>query len=235
MNSTNIPYSSSIIYPIFFVVETPYHRGKFRLKLVLGEDYPNSPPKGYFLTKIYHPNVSNNGDICVNTLKKDWSHDVTIKHILSVIRCLLIVPFPESSLNDEAGKLFMDSYEEFSKRARIMTEVHAITLDTDNEENIHTTTTTTSGQGSGSSNNSSPANHSIAKTISSFSTSTSSSSTTAKDSTNKENGSSTNNTSTSSSTSNTPHSSSSDVHGTSDEGLIMNKKKDIKKKNLKRL
>ena len=66
-----------------------------------------------------------NGDICVNTLKKDWTPDVTIKHILQVIRCLLIVPFPESSLNDEAGKLFMESYDEFARRARIMTDVHA--------------------------------------------------------------------------------------------------------------
>lgn len=63
------------------------------------------------------------GDICVNTLKRDWNADVTIRHVLQVIRCLLIVPFPESSLNDEAGKLFMDSYEEFARRARIMTNV----------------------------------------------------------------------------------------------------------------
>ena len=106
--------------------DTPFYGGKFKMKLVISEDYPNSPPKGYFLTKIFHPNISNTGDICVNTLKKDWSAEVTIKHILQVIRCLLIVPFPESSLNDEAGKLFMDSYEEFSSRARIMTNVHAL-------------------------------------------------------------------------------------------------------------
>jgi ubiquitin-conjugating enzyme E2 S len=105
---------------------TPFYGGKFRMKLVLSEDYPNSPPRGFFMTKIYHPNVASNGDICVNTLKKDWTADVTIKHVLQVIRCLLIVPFPESSLNDEAGKLFMESYEEFATRAKIMTEVHAI-------------------------------------------------------------------------------------------------------------
>ena len=110
--------------------ETPFYGGKFKMKLIISEDYPNSPPKGYFLTKIFHPNISNNGDICVNTLKKDWNADVTIKHVLQVIRCLLIVPFPESSLNDEAGKLFMDSYEEFSSRARIMTNVHASVSET---------------------------------------------------------------------------------------------------------
>ena len=105
---------------------TPYVKGKFRMKLVLSSDYPASPPRGFFLTKIYHPNVANNGDICVNTLKKDWSPETTMKHVLQVIRCLLIVPFPESSLNDEAGKLFMDSYDQFARRARLMTEVHAL-------------------------------------------------------------------------------------------------------------
>ena len=101
------------------------------MKLVIPEDYPNNPPKGYFLTKIYHPNVGPTGDICVNTLKKDWSIDVTLKLILQVIRCLLIVPFPESSLNDEAGKLFMESYDEFARRAKIMTEGHALPISCD--------------------------------------------------------------------------------------------------------
>jgi hypothetical protein len=64
------------------------------------------------------------GAICVNTLKKDWSAETTFAHVLSVIRCLLIVPFPESSLNDEAGKLFMESYDEYSKRAHLMADVH---------------------------------------------------------------------------------------------------------------
>jgi hypothetical protein len=88
-------------------------------------DFPTSPPRGFFLTKIYHPNVDmSTGAICVNTLKKDWKPDTTFSHVLSVIRCLLIFPFPESSLNDEAGKLFMESYDEYSKRAQLMADVH---------------------------------------------------------------------------------------------------------------
>ena len=45
--------------------------------------------------------------------------------MLQVVRCLLINPFPESALNEEAGKLFMEDYDEYSKKARMYTEVHA--------------------------------------------------------------------------------------------------------------
>ena len=41
------------------------------------------------------------------------------------IRCLLIEPFPESALNEEAGKLLMEDYEAYAKHARLMTSVHA--------------------------------------------------------------------------------------------------------------
>ena len=132
---------------------TPYYGGSFRLKLVLSEEYPNAPPRGFFLTKIYHPNVADNGDICVNTLKKDWTTEVTLKHIFQVIRCLLIVPFPESALNCEAGKLFMESYDEFARRARIMTEVHALPLaeSTDGKMSGDTTESSSSSSGTGGS------------------------------------------------------------------------------------
>jgi len=104
---------------------TPYSGGEFRLKLVLGKDFPASPPKGYFLTKIFHPNVSSSGEICVNALKKDWNPVLGLKHIFLVVKCLMIEPNPESALNEEAGKLLLDNYQEFAKRASLMTEIHA--------------------------------------------------------------------------------------------------------------
>lgn len=73
---------------------------------------------GYFLTRIFHPNISKAGEICVNTLKKDWQASFGIGHVLQVVRCLLINPFPESALNEEAGKLFMEDYAEYAKKVR---------------------------------------------------------------------------------------------------------------------
>ena len=125
-----IPNSDDRIGEIHAEIEgpadTPYEGGVWRVKLVLGPDFPNSPPKGFFLTRIFHPNIATNGDICVNTLKRDWKADMGLAHVLQVIRCLLIVPFPESSLNDEAGRMFMESYDEYAQRARLMTRIHAL-------------------------------------------------------------------------------------------------------------
>mmetsp|Transcript_57053 Transcript_57053/g.65063 ORF Transcript_57053/g.65063 Transcript_57053/m.65063 type:complete len:217 (+) Transcript_57053:134-784(+) len=107
--------------------ETPYEGGIFRCRLIIPGDFPMNPPKGYFLTKIFHPNVSPAGEICVNTLKKDWDPAKwSIHHIFEVIRCLLIIPFPESALNEDAGRLFMESYDEYLTHARIYTEIHAM-------------------------------------------------------------------------------------------------------------
>ena len=44
------------------------------------------------------------------------------------IKCLLIVPNPESALNEEAGKLLLEQYEDYSLRAKMMTDIHAKSL-----------------------------------------------------------------------------------------------------------
>ena len=108
---------------------TPYEGGVFRCRLVVGPDFPSAPPRGLFLTKIFHPNVSPTGDICVNTLKKDWNPDVGFAHVFQVIRCLLIVPFPESALNEEASKMFLESYEDYARRAAMLTSIYAAPKD----------------------------------------------------------------------------------------------------------
>ncbi|KAM0904583.1 hypothetical protein ACQ4PT_017910 [Festuca glaucescens] len=104
---------------------TPYENGVFRMKLLLCRDFPHSPPKGFFLTKIFHPNIATSGVICVNTLKKDWSPSLGLRHVLLVVRCLLIEPFPESALNEQAGKMLLENYEEYARLARLYTGIHA--------------------------------------------------------------------------------------------------------------
>ena len=71
------------------------------MKLVLGRDFPAAPPQGFFLTKIFHPNVAKNGAICVNTLKRDWKPEHGIKHILLVSshQCMLENKFVKTKVH----------------------------------------------------------------------------------------------------------------------------------------
>jgi len=108
-------------------IQTPYEGGTYRVKICIGAEFPQLPPKAVFLTKIFHPNISPAGEVCVNTLKRDWDPSAwSVGHILQVIRCLLIVPFPESALNEEAGRLFMESYTEYAAHAAMINRVHAV-------------------------------------------------------------------------------------------------------------
>ncbi|CCW63679.1 unnamed protein product [Phytomonas sp. EM1] len=104
---------------------TPFSEGRFHVCLVFDERYPEVPPSGYFRTKIFHPNVSDRGEICVNALKKDWNPQIGLQHIMLVIRCLLVEPNPESALNEEAGRLLLEDYSSYERKARMLTSIHA--------------------------------------------------------------------------------------------------------------
>jgi len=104
---------------------TPYAGGYFKVKFKFTEEFPAAPPKCWFATKIFHPNVGANGEICVNTLKKDWKSIYGIGHILVTVKCLLIYPNPESALDEEAGKLLLENYSSYCDRAKLITSVHA--------------------------------------------------------------------------------------------------------------
>lgn len=133
-----------ILLPARFVEGTPYAGGYFKVRFSFTSEFPAAPPKcqsallipdansrgqtfalGWFATKIFHPNVSSAGEICVNTLKKDWQSSYGIGHILVTVKCLLIYPNPESALDEEAGKLLLENYDSYCSRAKLITSVHA--------------------------------------------------------------------------------------------------------------
>lgn len=43
------------------------------------------------LTKIFHPNMSKSGEICVDTLKKGWKKEYGVGHVLVVSKHLEVV------------------------------------------------------------------------------------------------------------------------------------------------
>lgn len=83
------------------------------IKMIYGSSphiyiYPFSPPLCRFMTNIWHPNISVNGTICVDTLKEEWSPSTKIISIIGILNGLLINPNPNSPLNREAADMLGD-------------------------------------------------------------------------------------------------------------------------------
>jgi ubiquitin-conjugating enzyme E2 N len=108
------------------VKETPYEDGIFKIEMYLPKDYPMSPPLVLFRTKIYHPNINQRGEICLDILKDKWSPALQIRSVLLSIQALLSKPNPEDPLNNTAAKLWIENEKEAIKMAQQWTKTYAV-------------------------------------------------------------------------------------------------------------
>ncbi|KYK57861.1 ubiquitin-conjugating enzyme E2 13 [Drechmeria coniospora] len=111
-----VPHEDNLRYfdvEIHGPAQSPYEGGIFKLELFLPDDYPMTPPKIRFLTKIFHPNVDKLGRICLDVLKNNWSPALQIRTILLSIQALLGAPNPDDPLAADVAK----SWKEDEKAA----------------------------------------------------------------------------------------------------------------------
>tara|TARA_B100000886_G_C20278928_1_gene430313 strand:+ start:176 stop:628 length:453 start_codon:yes stop_codon:yes gene_type:complete len=106
--------------------DSPYHGGLFWLKIQFPKDYPFKPPKLQFLTKLFHPNISSSGSICIDILKDQWSPALTISKVLLCICSLLDDPNPDDPLMPDIADLFKEDKEAYDKKARDWTMIYAM-------------------------------------------------------------------------------------------------------------
>ncbi|KAJ2905992.1 Ubiquitin-conjugating enzyme E2 35 [Zalerion maritima] len=100
--------------------------GIFKLELFLPDDYPMTPPKIRFLTKIFHPNVDKLGRICLDVLKNNWSPALQIRTILLSIQALLGAPNPDDPLAADVAKAWKENKEAAVATAKEWTQMYAV-------------------------------------------------------------------------------------------------------------
>lgn len=106
-------------------IDSPYAKGKFKLKFQMNNSYPFDPPKVKFVNKIYHPNIDTDGNICLDIIKLNWNPIQTILSIVISIISLLSDPSPEDPLNQEAGELYLRNQIEFVKLAEKWAKIYS--------------------------------------------------------------------------------------------------------------
>lgn len=108
-------WTGTIIGPM----DTPFENGIIDLTIQFTEKYPFSPPVINFVTKIYHPNVSKHGEICIDILKSSgWSSALSMPKILMSLSSLLAAPNPDDPLRSDAATDYKTDMENYNKKVK---------------------------------------------------------------------------------------------------------------------
>lgn len=103
--------------------DTPFEDGTFRLVLRFDETYPNKPPSVKFISKMFHPNVYPDGQLCLDILQNRWSPTYDVSSILTSIQSLLHDPNPNSPANALAAQLYIDNRQDYIRRVKETVEL----------------------------------------------------------------------------------------------------------------
>lgn len=103
---------------VFGPDETPWEGGIFSLRITFTSDYPEKPPRIRFTTEMFHPNVYNDGTLCMDIIQDQWSPCHSVCTLLTSIQSLLCDPNPASPANPEAAQLLTSDSAAYAKRVR---------------------------------------------------------------------------------------------------------------------
>lgn len=109
--------------------DTLYDGGYFQAVLSFPKDYPQRPPTCRFTSDMWHPNVYDDGRVCISilhdagddptgyeTASERWSPVQSVESIMISIISMLSSPNDESPANLDAAKQWREDRDGFKKR-----------------------------------------------------------------------------------------------------------------------
>ena len=105
--------------------DTPYQGGHFTVQIQFPDAYPFVPPRTRFVTRVYHPNVAPDGQICVDVLKDMWSPALSAPAVLLTLAQLLASPNGNDPLSEEVATLMAEDRQAFLETAKLWTARYA--------------------------------------------------------------------------------------------------------------
>nr|CAD2129186.1 unnamed protein product [Meloidogyne enterolobii]CAD2149823.1 unnamed protein product [Meloidogyne enterolobii] len=119
---------------------SPYEGGNFRAELIFPKDYPLCPPTMRFISRILHPNIDREGNVCISILHEPgddrfgyekaserWLPVHTVETILISVISMLSDPNFDSPANVDAAKLYRENPAEYKRQvARCVRETEEL-------------------------------------------------------------------------------------------------------------
>jgi len=110
--------------------DTPYEGGIYHGVITFPPDYPSRPPKVKFTSKLFHPNVYPDGNICISILHEGidetnyerederWRSIFNVRYIFIVIIAILNESNLDSAANIDAAKLYREDKKAYYQKIR---------------------------------------------------------------------------------------------------------------------
>lgn len=96
-----------------------FHKGaRIEFSFQVSALYPHEAPKVKCKTKVYHPNIDLDGNICLNILREDWKPVLSINSIIYGLQFLFLDPNPDDPLNKEAAEVLRQDPRQFEINVR---------------------------------------------------------------------------------------------------------------------
>lgn len=106
--------------------ETPYEELVNVITIQIPKEYPHQAPKMHFINKIFHPNIAkDDGEICLDILKDNWSPVHSLRTVMMSIISLLSDPNPDSPLNGIAANMYQESLKSTENRRKYIKKIQS--------------------------------------------------------------------------------------------------------------